>query len=331
MTASIALVEGGLASFGNMMRSIVDITLDASYPSAGYPIYPRDVGLSGIYGGHVIGSNLPSAGLWAAVHSPSVLGVNYLLVTGGQAGIRECVYSNVRGAPVELAAAENADAAFTSGEVNYAYIGASETFTTMAGHSLAKSHTISVQPDVSRNVVITIINDSGGDLNLYEGITTFTVTGKFRGGTQTELITFTSTSGNKKIASASNHCRYKAGVKPFDSITSIVYDNGAAATLKCAIGLGLRFGIPVALLTPDYTDVLKIWFGAPSTTAAADVAVATGRVVSTVGAQTFNIGDPTSVAAAEYATVGAIFNGLTGVVTGANLAAYTVRVMFIGI
>jgi hypothetical protein len=322
MTASIALVEGGLASFGNMMRSIVDITLDASYPSVGYPIYPRDVGLSGIYGGHVIGSNLPSAGLWAAVYSPSVLGVNYILVTGGQAGIRTYTAANVLGAPVEKAAAENADEASVA--TNSAVIGAAQTFTTMAG-----TKAITLQPDVPRNVVITILNDHGHALDLYTGITTFTVTGTFRGAAQTETITFTSTTDNHEVATT--FCRWKAGAKPFDTLTSITYVNGAAGDLKCTVGPGLRFGIPVALLTPAYTDVLKIWFGLPSATANADVAVTTNRIVATAGAQTFNIGTVTSQAVADFMDVGIIFNALSGVVTGTNLAAYTVRVMFIGI
>jgi hypothetical protein len=323
MTASYKIIDSGLAPMGSLMRSIVDITLDSSYPAAGYPLYPSYVGLSGILGGTVIGSNLPSAGLWPGVYVADQLGLSYLLVTGGQAGIRQAVYSNVIAAPVELAAAENADqaAAPTSSTV----IGTAQTFTTMAG-----TKAITLQPDVPRNVQITILNDSGGALNLYEGVTTFTVVGTFRGAAQTELITFTSTAGNKSVANTPKY-RWKAGVKPFDTLTSITYDNAAAGGLKCTVGPGVRFGIPSALLTPSYLDVLKIWFGLPSSTATADVAVVTGRVVSTAGAQTFNIGDPTSQAIASFMTVGCLFNALTGVVTGTNLAAYTVRVMFVGI
>ena len=323
MTATYTPVAGApIQSMGSLRIAFYDIALDTSYPAAGYPFYARDLGFSALIGGHVISSNLPSAGLYSGIYVSDPLRLSYLLVNSGIVGIRSYNVSNVRGGPVELAAAENADQA--TAPTNSTLIATAANFTTMAG-----TVTIAVQPDVPRNIQITLFNDTGGNLNLYEGVTTFTVTGKFRGGTQTEAITFTSTSGNKAVAHTPNY-RWKAGVKPFDSITSITYDNAAAATMKCSVGPGLRLGIPVALATPAYTDVLKIWFGLPSTTADADVAVAAARIVTTAGAQTFNIGDPTSVALAEYMSAGIIFNAYSGVQTGTNLSAYTVRVMLFG-
>ena len=330
MGLTIALLSDAFQPHGKLRMSVVDITFDSSYPSGGYSIDPREVGLSAIYGMKSLGGSLATLGIVPAWYQSGMGGK--LLVNAGFS--RQVAYqlANVRGAPVELAAAENADQAFTGGPTNYGYIGSSETFTTMAGHALAKSHTISVQPDVPRNIVIAIINDSGGSLNLFEGITTFTVTGKFRGATTTETITFTSTAGNKAIVSnGGNNARWKAGVKPWDSITSIVYDNGAAATLKCAIGLGLRFGLPSPLLTASYTEALKIWFGLPSTTADADVAIATGRIVSTRYFETFNIGDPTSQAVSEYMGVGIKYRSSPEAQVGTDLSAYTVRAEFLGI
>src|SRR5512137_877866 len=59
---------------------------------------------------------------------------------------------------------------------------------------------IAAQPDIARNLMITVINDSGGPLDLYEGTTTYAIVGTFRGAAQTENLTWVSTGGNKSVA-----------------------------------------------------------------------------------------------------------------------------------
>lgn len=120
-------------------------------------------------------------------------------------------------------------------------------------------------PDCGRNVCITIQNDSGGPLALYEGAMKFTVTGTWRGAVQTEDITITSSAANKAVATAK--FRYKYGVKPFDTVTDIVVDNPPADGLKIGAGLGSKIGLPTNLLTPAAGDIVKI------TKTAADLAI----------------------------------------------------------
>lgn len=131
---------------------------------------------------------------------------------------------------------------------NGARIVAEDTVTNLLAQLAADGTlTIAAQPDVARNVVIAAHNDSGGALNLYEGTTTFRVTGVFRGETQVEDISVTSSAANKAIANA----KYRAwsGVKPFDSITSITLVTPIAAVpaagLKLAVGIGVLMGLPV--------------------------------------------------------------------------------------
>lgn len=97
------------------------------------------------------------------------------------------------------------------------------------------------EPDVARNACIVIQNDSGGPLNLFEGVTTFTITGAFRGQTVTENVTFTSTALDKAIADGK--ARRKYTVNAFDKITKVSYTNAPDAALKLSIGIGSKIGL----------------------------------------------------------------------------------------
>jgi len=102
----------------------------------------------------------------------------------------------------------------------------------------AWTHGALTNPDQARNICISIQNDSGGSLNLYEGVMTFTITGTFKGAVQTETITFTSTAGNKALATAK--WRDKYGLKPFDTVTDITVDHVPDDGLKISAGLGTK-------------------------------------------------------------------------------------------
>lgn len=155
----------------------------------------------------------------------------------------------LKGATAPAGTEENADQ--NSGPVNAALIANEATFTAMAG-----TVTVAVQPDVARNLIIVIHNDSGGPLSLYEGVTSFTIVGEFRGKTQTEVITITSTGANKAVADTKY--RFKAGVKPFEKITSITYVNGAAATIKCSVAPGALLGVYSDVLEGNSANILKL-------------------------------------------------------------------------
>ena len=192
---------------------------------------------------------------------------------------------DIKGSTKPAGTEENADQA--AGSVNPAVIGAEQTFTAMAGTKAVTNH-----PDVARNVIINIHNDSGGALDLYEGITTFTVTGTFRGAAQTEEITITSDAGNKSVANTKY--RWKAGVEPFDTITGITYTNGAAGALKCSVAPGSALGYPVDSDTGAEADFIK------ATVDAANFAISS---VVDVTNKTFNVGT-----IADGADVGILYN-----------------------
>lgn len=120
--------------------------------------------------------------------------------------------------------------------------------------------TIALQPDIARCIVIAAHNDSGGPLNMYEGTTIFRVVGTFRGFTQSEDISVTSSAANKEIANT----KYRAwsGSKPFDTVTSITVVSGAttwpADTLKLCVGWGSKIGLPNKPYQKVAADFVKV-------------------------------------------------------------------------
>lgn len=129
--------------------------------------------------------------------------------------------------------AENADGTTPT---NYQLLKTADTVTNFAGMISNIS-----EPDVARNVCITILNDSGGTLNLYEGTTTFTVSGAFRGQTVTETVKFTSTGLNKTIADGKSRNKYT--LNSFDKVNQISYNNAPDGGLKIGIGPGSKIGL----------------------------------------------------------------------------------------
>lgn len=173
---------------------------------------------------------------------------------------------------------------------------------------------LGANPDIGRNVMILIHNDSGGPLNLYEGVMTFTVTGTFDGSAQVDTITFTSTAGNKAVATANN--RYKYGVKPFDTITTVTVDNICADGLKIGVGIGSKVGIYCTLFSDMESDFVKL------SKNGAHLAV-TGLysdTYSTLNWGTLTDGDDISAMFHTYPVATAITAVSAGTPTGANTA-----------
>lgn len=223
-------------------------TGDNSYPSGGYSLQGSNFGFG----------NKPLEGV-AVLGALTALGATFnlvydalnkkLVVNAGGAS----EYNYVPGGGDILGSAatssENADAAAAATNGSLVDTGSAVA----AG---AWTYGEDAEPDVSRNLVITIENPTGGALNLFEGVTSFAVTGTFRGAAQTDTITFTSTAGNKSVAAAK--FRYKYGVKPFDTVTNVVMTDAPDNDLVISVGIGSLLGLPVPTLNNAESDIIKI-------------------------------------------------------------------------
>jgi hypothetical protein len=239
LSATVTLLNR--RKFANAYCNVANVTFDNSYPTGGESITAAQLGLTAI--DFVQAS--PAGGFdfeWDYAASKlkafkKAVGTIMATLSGG----------DVKGSA--NTDSENADAAAapTNGTAVAAMAAVAEG---------AWTHGAITEPDRGRNVCITIQNDSGGPLNLYEGAMKFTVTGTWRGAAQTEDITITSTTENKAVAN--NKFRYKYGVKPFDTVTDITVDHVPADGLKIGAGLGSKIGLPNDLLKPAASDVKKI-------------------------------------------------------------------------
>lgn len=216
---------------------------------------------------------------------------------------------DIKGATNQAGTEGNADQNATA--VNGALLLANDTFTNLAG-----TMTPTTQPDVARNIVIQIENDSGGALNLYEGTTTFTITGTLFGVAQTDTVALTSSAGNKSVANTK--FRFIQSSKPFSTVTSVTYDNAPAGGLKGCLGVGTRIALPVGLETATHTDVTHFTVDGAKVATSATVTSAGG--VDTTN-NTINTGTT-----ANGADVGIEWKGVgVQVASGTDLSARTYK------
>jgi hypothetical protein len=185
--------------------------------------------------------------------------------------------------------------------------------------------TVAAQPDISRNVCVCVTNDTGGALNLYVGSTSFDIVGTYKGAAQTETISITATNAQKSVANGPKY-RYKYGVKPFTTITSITQTAYAtdkmANTLKISVGLGSKIGILNTLATPAAADI----FHADIKGTAYDVSALVNTTYGTVNLATLTDGDDFTL---EYNAVG--YDRGAEVPNGTDLSAITsIPIMLIG-
>lgn len=294
---------------GALDGHVVDIAFDSSYDAGGETLSGAGVRENDVVGFQKISGDAESAGY--------VFNLNH--VTGklqayrGFAGRLESYApggGDVKGATNPAGTEGNADQA--AAPVNAGLLKAATAVATLAG-----TITPTAQPAIPRNVVITVTNDSGGALDLFEGTTTFTITGTdFDGAAQTETVTLVSTSGNKSVADAK--FRYVQGVKAFRTVTSVTYTNAPASTLKLGLGVGTRIGLPAALETATYTDVLGVSVDAVPKTISATVANAGG--VDTTN-NTVNVGT-----IADGADIGIDFKAAARqVAAGTDLSGVSLR------
>jgi hypothetical protein len=308
MTATIARLKSGPEFTGRYKKSLITFTGDADYPSGGYTdLTGPEVGArpGSIIGVSKIGGNAASANYginWDTVNE------KLQFAAGGGDQVYAPGGGDIKGATNPAGTEGNADQ--VAAPVNDALFLARTTFTTLAG-----TMTPTVQPDVPRNIVITITNDSGGALDLFEGVTTFLITGTNKDGeAQTESVTLTSTAGNKSVATA--RFRYVQGVKPFKTVTSVAITNAPAATLKGSLGPGTRLGLPAPLATPAVADVNQITVNAAAIAPSATTTVAGGVDTTNSAVNTGTTADGADVSIA--------FTASGAVPTGADLSGVTV-------
>lgn len=117
-------------------------------------------------------------------------------------------------------------------------------------------------PDIPRGISISIKNDSGGPLNLFEGTTIFTVTGTDMSGiTRTQNIPLISTALDKTIATGffrSAQMTPSGDTICFRTITNVTITNPPDNGLKIGVGISTTIEMVGALPTMGLTDVLNV-------------------------------------------------------------------------
>lgn len=234
---------------------------------------------------------------------------------GGAAGGVDFAYTpaDLKGATTVVAGSVTADQA--AAPVNTAFYQAATANSVLAGTLV-----LTGAPDIGRGVMITIGNTSGGALDILAagGTVAFTVTGKFRGAAQVEVINFTVTAGQSSVAN--NKYRFNQGVLPFDTITSITYTGTATmgAALTVAAGPGSLIGLPQNRLTPADADVLTFSVSGIAKAVAGAFSDANKTVEVGTTADAWDL-------ALVYKVAGATSNYLTEVANTTDLSGYAGR------
>ena len=316
MALTVTRVPFGADSTGKYRRRQFNITGDNAPPSGGYSLTGIQVGArnGSIVGVNKIGSNAAASSFGLTWDTAN----DKLIFTSGAGGQTTYVPGggDIKGATNPAGTEGNADQ--NALPTNGALFLAATTFTVLAG-----TMTPTTQPDVPRNVMISVTNDSGGALDLFEGTTTFLITGTdVNGAAQTESVTLVSTAGNKSVANTKY--RYVQGVKPFKTVTSVAITNAPAGALKGSLGPGTRLGLPQPLLTPIYTDVDSITVNAAAVTPSATAANAGGVDTTNNAVNSGTIADNSDVAII-YAASAAVAPGtdLSGVTILAEVITST--------
>lgn len=291
---------------GGYFRNIFEVAFDSSYPTGGESLTPNDLGFQSVK--------------WAEVTPTGAFTFKYdvatkkLLAYNMGQGVSEQALTlvDVKGATLITGAMGTADQA--ADVVNPGAICALQTFTQIIANANVLAKT--ANPDCPRNVVVGIKNDSGGALNLYEGTQTATVVGKFRGAAQTEAIAIVSTGANKAVANSK--FRAWAGVKPFDSVTSVTFDHtdGPGAGLKAHVAPGVKIGLPFDTATGADADILSFAVTAVQTTIASafdytNKTVSVGTIAD--AADVYVLAKSANIATGAEVTASTDLSTLTGV------------------
>lgn len=284
----MALTVTGLENHieGDRAKRTGKIVFDTSYPTGGEAVTAALLGLSQIESLTINGAeagfefeyvpSTPSTGSLKVYFGGSTHSHTVGTIAAANSSMNTLMdistWSYMKGSANTDSSAADQNASPTNG----AYCKAAATFTTYAG-----TLTPTTQPDFTRNVCLVILNDSGSPLNLLEGTTTYTITGTLDGNVQTDTIAWTSTAGNKAIATAKY--RYIYSTKAFTTVTNVTWQpaQNPDVNLKATLGLGSLMSIPKSLATPAEADVVKF--------TAQGVSQAISSIVSTTN-NTINVG-----------------------------------------
>jgi hypothetical protein len=295
---------------GSKTVYMADLALDNSYPTGGYAFDPE--ALFGIHG--VDCPIIPPVSGYGFKYDATN---KKILAYKSSLAVQQVCHS-VKGSANTDAETADGNALPTNGALIVAADTQANIVTALGVLSVAAS------PDISRNVCVCVTNDSGGALNLYVGAVSFLVTGTYKGAVQTETITITVTDAQKAVANGK--FRYKYGVKPFTTITSIVQSNYAvdamADGLKISAGVGSKIAFLNALATPAAADL----FHADIKGTAYDASLLVNTTYGTVNLATLTDADDFML---EYNMAG--YSSGTEVPNGTDLSAITsIPIMLIG-
>lgn len=224
---------------GGLQANLMDILFDSSYPTGGELIDNSSVGLAAI-----LAAIDTRSGVADGPYS-----FKYNRATGKMQAFRS------GGSPIEVYAqgdikgSVSADVGIASGTLPTN----GQLWSTLADAANTTAFTIALQPDISRNVSISLKNTVAGAST--GNAVTFTIVGTFRGAAQTDTIAFTAL---ELTSTAQNEVATKHSVKPFDSITSITPSAAQPASWQHAAGPGSKLGLPTATATNAEADLIKL-------------------------------------------------------------------------
>lgn len=295
MSLTSARIKDGSDVFGMHLVCIRDFTGDSLYPSGGYSLVGTNFGFGNkpLDGVICIGGNAA-----AAAYNIFYDNVNKKLIFAG-AGLYASSY-----APLGVDGSANTDIGIASGTlpVNGAIV------SILAAANNTTAFTIANQPDIPRNVSISLKNTNVGAST--GNAVSFVIVGTFRGAAQTETISFTAL---ELTSTAQNEVATKYGSKPFTAITSITPSAAQPANWQHAAGEGSKLGLPLTPVNNTESDITSI------TVNGVTVAV-TGTFSSTN--QTVNVG---TLVDGDNVVIN--YNAGGSIATGTNLSAVVVRLL----
>jgi hypothetical protein len=246
-------------------KLIIGITGPSSYTTTGEAITPQQFSLGYIEWFPDVFLVNSLGAIVLARYNDTTAKLQYFNPGGAGGGEISYTPADNKGATITTAGSVTADQAAVP--VNSAIYKAATADSTLLG-----TITPTTQPELPRNIQVTVNNPTGGALDLFTGGGTvnFTITGTFRGAAQVEVLPFTVSGGQAAIAAGK--CRFQQSTKPFDTVTGVTY-NGTATmgdALTIALGPGSKLGLPAPRFTPADADVFVFAVtGVPQTIAGA--------------------------------------------------------------
>lgn len=297
MSLTVTILRKGHL-IGGLYASLCDVLFDSSYLIGGESLVGNNCGLPQILAAIDTKSGVADGGYQFKYNTAtSALQV----FRGAGSAINIYAESDIKGSV-------SADVGIASGTLPTN----GQLWSTLADAAVLTAFTIALQPDISRNVSISLKNTVAGAST--GNATTFTIVGTFRGAAQTDTVSFTAL---ELTSTAQNEVATKHSVKPFDSITSITPSVAQPASWQHSAGPGSKPGLPTPTATNAEADLIKLTKNAAN--------LSPTGLYSTNQTVDFGVladGDDISI---EYAVAGG-----QELVSGFDLSAVTARLFCIG-